>query len=113
MDIYLDIINHFGRKNQMKKLNEEVYELLEAINNYEEIVFENETYDDPYSIDELNIFREHIIEEMGDVLILLTEFIGVYDIKKVELDKWMDYKLDRTMNRIETKFYEKRDTDET
>lgn len=105
MKPYLDIINHFGYRNQMKKLNEETYELLEAIDNYEDASMEFNNNEDYYSVEEMKIFRNHIVEEMGDVLTLLTEFIGKYDIEKYELDKWMDYKLERTLDRIDSGYY--------
>lgn len=105
MKPYLDIINHFGYRNQMKKLNEETYELLEAVDNYEDASMEFNDNEDYYSVEEMKIFRDHIVEEMGDVLILLTEFIGRYDIEKYELDKWMDYKLERTLDRIDSGYY--------
>ena len=105
MKPYLDIINHFGYRNQMKKLNEETYELLEAIDNYEDASMEFNNNEDYYSVEEMKTFRDHIVEEMGDVLILLTEFIGRYDIEKYELDKWMDYKLERTLDRIGSGYY--------
>lgn len=105
MKPYLDIINHFGYRNQMKKLNEEIYELLEAVDNYEDASMEFNNDEDYYSVEEMKIFRDHIVEEMGDVLILLTEFIGRYDIEKYELDKWMDYKLERTLDRIDSGYY--------
>ena len=100
MGVYLHIINHFGYRNQMKKLNEETYELLEAIDNYEDGLSND-------NVEELNMLRGHIIEEMGDVLILLTEFIGKYDIEKPELDVIMDYKINRTLQRIDTGYYDK------
>ena len=101
MKAYLDIIEYFGVRNQMKKLNEECFEFLEAVDNYEDEMsyhlggraFEN-------------MCREHVIEEMGDILVLLTEFIAKYDIKKEELDPFMDYKLERTHDRIKSKYYE-------
>lgn len=105
MKPYLDIINHFGYRNQMKKLNEETYELLEAVDNYEDASMEFNNNKDYYSVEEMKVFRDHIVEEMGDVLILLTEFIGRYDIEKYELDKWMDYKLERTLDRIDSGYY--------
>lgn len=105
MKPYLDIINHFGYRNQMKKLNEETYELLEAVDNYEDASMEFNNNEDYYSMEEMKVFRDHIVEEMGDVLILLTEFIGRYDIEKYELDKWMDYKLERTLDRIGSGYY--------
>lgn len=106
MQPYLDIINHFGYRNQMKKLNEEVYELLESIDDYEDASMEFNNHEEYYTVEEMKVFRDHIVEEMGDVLILLTEFIGRYDIEKHELDKWMDYKLERTLDRIESGYYE-------
>lgn len=106
MQRYEDIMNHFGLRSQMKKLYEEVYEFLEAVDNYEDLVCENECYDYPYTVEELDIFRDHIVEEMGDVLILLTQFIARYRISKEELDKWMDAKLERTEHRISTGYYE-------
>lgn len=104
MQPYLDIINRFGFRAQMKKLNEEVYEFLEAIDNYEDANMEQG--DEPYyTTEEMNIFRDHVVEELGDVLILLTQFIARYKIEKEELDEWMDYKLERTKRRIEMGYY--------
>ena len=52
----LKIINHYGVDNQLKKINEEVFELIEAIRNYE---------DDYIKVDcdekaVLPFFKEHI-----------------------------------------------------
>ena len=91
MDKYLDIINHFGEKMQCKKLMEEAFEFVET-------VYEYDTKDIKT--------REHLIEEMGDILILLTEFIAKYEIEKQELDKIIDYKLNRTLDRIKTGYYD-------
>ena len=107
MQRYLDIINHFGYRNQMKKLNEECYEFLEAVDIYEDAWLEQGGENPYYTVAEMMIFRDHIVEEMGDILILLTQFIAKYDITKEELDKVMDFKLDRTEERIVTKYYEK------
>lgn len=107
MQRYLDIMNHFGYRTQMKKLNEECYEFLEAVDNYEDAWLEQDDREPYYTVEEMNIFRNHLIEEMGDMLILLTEFIAKYNIEKHELDAVMDFKLDRTEERIATKYYEK------
>lgn len=106
MQQYEEIINRFGFRAQMKKLNEEVYEFLEAVDNYEDANMEQG--DEPYyTTEEMNIFRDHVVEELGDVLILLTQFIARYKIEKEELDVWMDSKLERTRERIKTGYYEK------
>lgn len=102
MKSYLDIIEYFGVRNQMKKLNEECFEFLEAVDNYEDEL----TFHLTDKVGE-NMLRDHVIEEMGDILVLLTEFIAKYDIKKEELDPFMDYKVERTHERIKSKYYEK------
>ncbi len=108
MQRYLDIINHFGLRSQMKKLHEEIYEFLEAVDNFEDAKIDTDTDDNKYfTEEELQIFRSHVIEELGDVLILLTQFIARYNITQSEVDTWMDYKLERTENRIKNKFYDK------
>lgn len=100
MQQYLDIINHFGVRAQMKKCNEEMFEFLEAVDNYEDSMVEAENPHSYIGYEELHVFREHVIEEMGDLLVLLTQFIALYQIDKEELDKHMDYKLDRTLKYI-------------
>lgn len=103
MKPYLDIINHFGYRNQLKKLHEECFEFIEAVDNYEDLMslVKNPA---PHDIDML---RDFVIEEMGDMLILLTQFIARYHITQNEIDKAMDFKLGRTLSRIEAKYYEK------
>ena len=91
----------------MKKLNEECYEFLEAVDIYEDAWLEQDDRDPLYTVGEMAIFRDHIVEEMGDILILLTQFIAKYGIEKRELDAAMDFKLNRTEERIVTKYYEK------
>lgn len=105
MQVYLDIINHFGYRNQMKKLNEEVFEFLEAVDNYEDELAFHLVGD---KVGE-NLLRDSVVEEMGDLLLLLTEFIAKYEISKEELDEVMDYKLERTLRRIESGYYDKKE----
>lgn len=98
----MDIIEYFGVRNQMKKLNEECFEFLEAVDNYEdELAF--------HLTDKVgeNMLRDHVIEEMGDILTILTQFIEKYEISQEELDPYMDFKLQRTLDRINSKYYEK------
>ena len=102
MKSYLDVIEYFGVRNQMKKLNEECFEFLEAVDNYEdELAF--------HLTDKVgeNMSRDHVIEEMGDILTILTQFIEKYEISQEELDPYMDFKLQRTLDRINSKYYEK------
>lgn len=100
MQPYLEIINHFGVRNQMKKCNEEMFEFLEAVDNYEDGMLEMENPHAYIGEGELHILREHVVEELGDVMLLLTQFIGLYQIEPDELNASMDYKLDRTLKYI-------------
>lgn len=103
MKVYEDIMNHFGVRNQMRKLNEECYEFIESVDNYEDVV----NFINNASERDKELAREFVIEEMSDMLILLTQFIAKYDIKKSELDYTMDTKLQRTVQRINTGYYDK------
>lgn len=97
-------MEYFGFRNQMKKLNEECYELIEAIDNYEDLIAMKPWVGDR----EKKIFRDHIVEEMSDLLLLCTQFIDKYDITKDEIDIWTDFKLDRTERKIANGEYDKK-----
>lgn len=99
---FLKIIEHFGIRNQMKKLNEECYELIEAIANYQDI--------EPFTIEDTNfkaIFKNHVIEEIADCLVLINQFIEYYKIDNNDVAKIMQEKTNRTLKRIESGYYEK------
>lgn len=74
------IIEHYGKDNQIRKAIEELDELKEALN-------ENHT-------------KDHIIEEMADVLVMLTQLALIYDIDPEVVDDMMEYKIDRTIERM-------------
>ena len=75
----IEIINHYGLKNQIKKFNEESYELIEAL-------FEED--------------KEHITEEIADCLVLINQFKAYYEIKDKDIQKVYDYKIARQEGRI-------------
>lgn len=97
-------MDYFGFREQMKKLNEECYELIEAIDNYEDLLAMNPFVGDR----EKNIFRNHVVEEMSDLLLVCTQFIDKYKIEKEEIDAWTDFKLDRTERKIANGEYDKK-----
>lgn len=90
----LKIINHYGVNHQQRKLNEEVFELQEAIINAEN----NRLIGISRKPSELAI--EHIAEEIGDVLVMVYQFVEYYNVDQVELCKTMDYKINRQLERI-------------
>lgn len=81
MNKYLKIIEYYGINVQLKKLSEEVYEFEEAV---------LEKHD-----------KEHITEEIADILVILQQFKEKYNIDLTEINKVMRYKVDRQIRRIE------------
>lgn len=88
----------------MKKVAEECYEFLEAVDNYEDLMLFGVG-----NVNEEKLARDFVIDELGDMLILLTQFIAKYDVKPEELNKHMDIKLARTLARIGEGYYNKED----
>jgi len=79
------IYNHFGYNTQVAKLKEELNELLYAINN-------NDT--------------ENMIEEIADVYVVIMQMISFFG--EGSMSKIIEYKIDRTINRIGSGFYERK-----
>jgi NTP pyrophosphatase (non-canonical NTP hydrolase) len=96
-------INHYGVNHQQRKLQEEVFELQEAITRYEfakkdnkaELEFSGEEKWD------LEHFKKHIIEELADVQMMINQFKLYYEILDKAVTNVMIYKTDRQMERIE------------
>lgn len=93
----LKIIKHYGINHQQRKLEEEVFELQEAITTHE--LKQSVEYDIPLT--EIVGTKEHITEELTDVLMLLGQIIHYYDIDKKELEKFLKYKIERQLRRID------------
>lgn len=79
-NIFLKIISHYGYNNQLRKLNEECFELEEAL-----ILSE----------------KESITEEVADVMVMLYQFIEFYGITNDEIKKIMKQKINRQLKRME------------
>lgn len=81
------IAKHYKLKHQLKKLVEESFELIGAALAY---LFLKKTEDR----------KDHLIEEAADVAIVIAQI--VYLLKSDEkMEVWIDYKLDRTIKRME------------
>lgn len=83
--------------HQQRKLEEEVYELQEAITRYE-MARETNSTGGVYS---LVAFEEHIVEEIADVCVLLMQITNYFKIDVPSIDKIMEMKIDRQIERIE------------
>lgn len=91
----LKIINHYEVDNQLKKLNEEVFELIEAIRDYEEDYIKVDCVEDY-----VQYAKEHVEEEFADVLVLLNQFLEYYDLNKENIKKIMLQKINRQLERM-------------
>ena len=84
----LKIINHYGYRNQLRKLSEECYELIESIIDGELLELDNKAI-------------EHITEEIADVMVMLEQFKFYYGISSEEITKIFRSKVDRQLGRME------------
>lgn len=90
----LKIINHYGVMKQLKYFQTEVFELNEAI-----IRAEEELRTDGFlSITEEN--KEHIAEEIADVMVILEQLRLHYEISIEEVGKIFKSKVERQLERI-------------
>lgn len=87
-DKLLKIINNYGLLNQTRQFNEECYELIEAIFDYEYTEISNEKW------------REHIAEEIADCYVMLEQFRNYYGIKAKDITEIMERKIDRQLERM-------------
>ena len=94
----LKIINHYGVIPQLKHFQSEVFELNEAIINFEnEIIHCDSIADEGY----IKLMKNHIVEELSDVMVMLEQFKLYYGISSEEITKIFWSKVDRQLERIE------------
>ena len=91
MDKLLKIFHHYGVFGQLRKLNEECYELIEAISDY---VYETDA-------EESNECFNHMEEEFADVMVVLEQIKVHYELDNHRIMEIMEKKIDRTLERIE------------
>ena len=89
----LKIIKHYGVNAQQRQLAEEVFELQEAIIEYEN----SGCYDEEDSVEFIN----HIAEEIADVLTIISEFVAYYELNEYEIYEIAYKKVARQLERIE------------
>ncbi len=94
----LKVINHYGVKHQLKYFQSEVFELNEAILKEIEIAFNSEgNFGDREA---LRKAKNHIVEELADVMMMLKQFQYFYEIPDKEIEDVMEYKVQRQLGRI-------------
>lgn len=88
----LKIINNYGVMPQLKYFQSEVFELNEAIINYEnaKTIFGKSR----------TLGNQHIAEEIADVVVMLKQFQYYYGIKDSQVEEIIYQKVDRQLERI-------------
>ena len=93
------IIEYYGYRNQLKKFNEESFEVIEAVMDLEEQIVT--CCECGCSGQHTKHEREHLEEEIADVLVLLNQFIYYYDLNENDIMDTVYKKIDRQLARIE------------
>lgn len=83
----LRIINNYGVIPQLKYMQTEMFEFVEAVINYNN--FSNEKN------------KEHIEEEYADLMVMLEQFHAYYNLDDMHISEVMHQKIDRQLKRIE------------
>ena len=85
-DKLLKIINHYGTIPQLRQLNEECYEFIESVRNFNQD-------GNPYNFD-------HAEEEFADIMVMLEQFKLYYGFTDETIKEIMQQKIDRQIRRI-------------
>lgn len=102
-DRLLQIVNHYEIKSQLKYFQSEIFELNEAIIQYEMAKDDNKEriIKDGRPRWNMDYYKEHITEEFADVMVMLCQIKYYYGLNKDKITKIMNYKIDRQLKRIE------------
>lgn len=94
----LKIINTYGVIPQLKYMQTEMFEFIEAIFGYEEQKRVCEQCCNKLHCDKE---KEHIEEEFADLMVMLEQFKVYYDLDNDKIIETMKYKINRQLKRIE------------
>ena len=97
----LRIINNYGINNQLKKLNEECFEFIEAVKDYEYQKDACEVVGCKDIKEHLRKSKEHLEEEFADCCVVLEQFKAYYDLDNDKIIEIMKQKINRQLDRIE------------
>lgn len=95
------IIDNYGILPQLKYFQSEVWELNEAIINYENFIEKYHNFSDPDIFYAERDSKAHIAEEIADCYVMLEQFRHYYGIKDNEIETIMNQKIKRQLARIE------------
>lgn len=95
-----EIIEYFGVDHQRRKFAEENLELQEAIIAYQNACRVVDGMPASYAEQYLKGYRNHLIEELADNIVMLGEFIRFFNIPMNRIEEVGKFKIKRTHNRI-------------
>lgn len=90
------IIEHYGVIPQLKYMQTEMFEFIEAIINYDL----KETIEYEIPLTELIGSKEHIEEEYADLTMMLEQFKEYYNLNEESIQKIKEQKIERQLERI-------------
>ena len=93
----LSIISFYGAMNQLKYMQTEMFEFIEAIFQYEE---QKRACLENCSRLHCDKEKEHIEEEYADLMVMLDQFHAYYDLDDMHISEVMHQKIDRQLDRI-------------
>jgi NTP pyrophosphatase (non-canonical NTP hydrolase) len=93
----LKIINNYGVNHQQRKLEEEIFELQEAITQKEYPALAKDKK--PEQLKEIE--KQHLEEEFADCMVVLEQFKAYYNLDNDKIVDIMYKKIERQLNRIE------------
>ncbi len=94
------IINHYGVIPQLKYMQTEMFEFIEAVLQYEHINNYDKTSSN-FKNYENNIMKEHIEEEYADLTMMLEQFKEYYQLNEDNIQRIKEQKIERQLKRIE------------
>lgn len=77
----LEIINNYGVLNQLEYYQTEVWELDNAIQEYEMFLSLYDVDYEPITINNKKAFKKHVTEELADNFVMLYQFMYFYNIE--------------------------------
>lgn len=96
--VYKENIEQNGDKLLMMIVAEECGELIQAVSKLYRFRNTNMNYSDKWYHKEF--LKQHLIEEMADVTVMLEQLQRMYNITDDDINKWRESKIERLAKRL-------------
>lgn len=88
-------IRTYGLDNQLFQLDEELAELIQAVNKWRRHMSISDKYE---------AYKQDVAEEIADVQIMLEQLMMIVNISEQDVTEWKDLKIHRLCDRIKNKY---------